>query len=59
MERSGSGSKDSDNALKGWEEVYEGDSTCSERMANSMSHPFFLAMLARAALGAGRRKLLS
>ena len=59
MERSGSGSKDSDNALKGWEEVYEGDSTCSERMANSMSHPFFLSKLARAAMGSRRRKLLS
>ena len=58
MERSGSASKDSADALEGWDEVYEGDSTCSERMASRMAHPFFLAKLARAATGSGRRRQL-
>lgn len=58
MERSGSASKDSANALQGWDEVYGGDSTCSERMASKMAHPFFLAKLARAATGSGRRRQL-
>lgn len=58
MERSGSASKDSADALEGWDEVYEGDSTCSERMASKMAHPFFLAKLARAATGSGRRRQL-
>ena len=58
MERTGSGSKDSAAAIEGWDEVYEGDGTCSERMAVKMAHPFFLAKLARAAMGSKRRKLL-
>ena len=36
--------------------MYEGDSTCSDKMASQMAHPFFLAKLARAATGSGRRK---
>ena len=60
-ERTGSGSEDSAKALEGWDEVYNGDTTCQERIKSKMAHPFRLAELARAAVtrGSGRKLLES